>query len=174
MPPSTPMQQDPLAQLRDIHLPEAISAWPPAPGWWILTAVLLALLATGIYQLIKKLRRNRYRRQALKQLLTLEQYREQPSIYLAQLNQLLKQTALAANTTMNVAGLTGQQWLAFLDSSGKTTHFQLGAGNILLQGPYSADLSSAKLSPDAITELHTIARQWIKHHDAKRGCLTPC
>ena len=27
---------DPLAELRDIHLPPEIGWWPPAYGWWIL------------------------------------------------------------------------------------------------------------------------------------------
>ncbi|MDP7406676.1 MAG: DUF4381 domain-containing protein, partial [SAR324 cluster bacterium] len=30
------MNQDPLAALRDVHLPPAVSWWPPAPGWWII------------------------------------------------------------------------------------------------------------------------------------------
>ena len=36
---------NPLDQLRDIHLPEPISWWPPAPGWWILAVASCALLA---------------------------------------------------------------------------------------------------------------------------------
>ena len=41
-----PAQPDPLAELRDIHLPGPIEVWPPALGWW-LVAILLscALLA---------------------------------------------------------------------------------------------------------------------------------
>ena len=38
------MNPDPLAQLRDIHLPEPIGWWPPAPGWWLLALVFLSAL----------------------------------------------------------------------------------------------------------------------------------
>ncbi|MBV1912177.1 MAG: DUF4381 domain-containing protein, partial [Cycloclasticus sp.] len=27
--------------LRDIHLPDAITWWPPAIGWWLLLAVII-------------------------------------------------------------------------------------------------------------------------------------
>ncbi|MEC8428778.1 MAG: DUF4381 domain-containing protein, partial [Pseudomonadota bacterium] len=40
---------DPLAQLRDIHLPEdAISQLPTAPGWWILALTLIVVSITMI------------------------------------------------------------------------------------------------------------------------------
>ena len=31
-----------LEQLADIHLPIEISYWPPAPGWWLLSLILIA------------------------------------------------------------------------------------------------------------------------------------
>ncbi|MGB4246521.1 MAG: DUF4381 family protein, partial [Pseudohongiellaceae bacterium] len=34
---------DPLSQLADIHLPEPIGFWPPAPGWWVLLVLLLVV-----------------------------------------------------------------------------------------------------------------------------------
>ena len=36
---------DPLAELRDIVTPPPPSAWPWAPGWWILLTLGLLLLA---------------------------------------------------------------------------------------------------------------------------------
>ncbi len=37
--------EDPLSQLRDIHLPEPVTFWPPAPGWWfILLLILIGLV----------------------------------------------------------------------------------------------------------------------------------
>ncbi|MFG1464265.1 DUF4381 domain-containing protein [Xanthobacter sp. DSM 24535] len=44
-PPSLPgaPAEDPLAGLRDIHLPMPVSFWPLAPGWWMLAGLLLLL-----------------------------------------------------------------------------------------------------------------------------------
>ena len=39
--------------LRDIHLPEAVSWWPPAYGWWLLV-VLLGACAWGAWSLVRK------------------------------------------------------------------------------------------------------------------------
>jgi hypothetical protein len=65
--------QDPLAQLRDIHLPDPVSWWPIAPGWWI----VIGLFAGGLIFLARHLtlryRRNLYRRQALKKLSFIKQ-----------------------------------------------------------------------------------------------------
>ena len=61
-------QQDPLAQLRDIHLPDPVGFWPLAPGWWILGLLILILLGVALRFLIKRYRNNRYRKQALSKL----------------------------------------------------------------------------------------------------------
>lgn len=37
---------DPLAQLKDIHLPEQVNQWPIAIGWWLL---LLAIVGISIF-----------------------------------------------------------------------------------------------------------------------------
>ncbi|MBL4782619.1 MAG: DUF4381 domain-containing protein [Porticoccaceae bacterium] len=52
------MTQPMLEQLRDIHLPQAVHWWPPAPGWWLVALLSLALI-TWLYRYL----RTRYRRQ---------------------------------------------------------------------------------------------------------------
>ncbi|MEL0036507.1 MAG: DUF4381 domain-containing protein, partial [Gammaproteobacteria bacterium] len=45
---------DPLANLRDIHLPGDVSWWPLAPGWWILIVVVIAVLVWSLLQWRKR------------------------------------------------------------------------------------------------------------------------
>ena len=52
------MNNPALEQLRDIHLPQAVHWWPPAPGWWIVAAVVLALMIW-----LSRYLQARYRRQ---------------------------------------------------------------------------------------------------------------
>ena len=156
-----PQQPDPLAQLHDIHLPGAVSPWPPAPGWWILGLLLLAAIAGILLYWLRHRRRNRYRRLALQQLATLEQRQPQPNTYLQELNELLKRTALAAPKPPPVAGLAGTSWLRFLDRSGATNAFSQGPGRLLLAGPYSPQPEADR---EQLQALHSAARQWIRKH----------
>jgi len=58
-------QANPLDQLRDIHLPEAVSWWPLAPGWWLLMVLTCLLLVGLLICLYRRHQSNRYRRQAI-------------------------------------------------------------------------------------------------------------
>ena len=40
--------------LRDIHLPAPLGWWPLAPGWWIVGALVFALLIAGLIWLWKR------------------------------------------------------------------------------------------------------------------------
>lgn len=52
------MEQN-LPELRDIHLPEGVSAFPPASGWWvILGGILLLLLLTELFLIVRRKSKN--------------------------------------------------------------------------------------------------------------------
>ena len=55
-----------LEQLADIHLPTEISYWPPAPGWWILSI----LVVIGVIYLLKSYLARRHLQRVVKAALT--------------------------------------------------------------------------------------------------------
>jgi hypothetical protein len=104
-----------LEQLRDIHLPDAVPMWPPAPGWWFAFG-LLVFAATLIFLRLRAHRRS-LRRAALRELDTMEHsYRitADVAVLARRLSALLRRTALARFGHSRVAGLHGQEWIEFL------------------------------------------------------------
>ena len=122
---------DPLAQLKDIHLPEPVSWWPPAPGWWLLGICLLLAVFVGGYYLWKFIRRGRFRREALVDLRQLREAHQDQRILLEEVSRLLRQVAIAKYGREEVAPLSGTGWLQFLDRTGNTDQFSQGAGKAL-------------------------------------------
>jgi hypothetical protein len=133
--------------LRDLHLPDAISFWPLAPGWWI--AIALALLGLGIAlrRWLQARARGKARRYALRQLdVIVSDYDEHRNLitFGANLSELLRRTMLAYAPRSNVAGLTGEEWLNWLDDDLAQPVFVNGPGRQLLDLPYrdpDSDLS---------------------------------
>ncbi len=108
------MEQDPLSQLRDIHLPQPGGFWPPAPGWWILLLIVLALTILAFVLVRRKHRRNRWLRAAKKELQRLEQSASADNQWFAALNQLLKQSARVRYPQRVPESLSGEPWIRFL------------------------------------------------------------
>ena len=123
---------DPLAQLKDIHLPPPVGWWPPAPGWWLVGICLLAVVVGGGYFLWKLFRRGRYRREALLCLRHLHStHQGQEQLFLEEVSRLLRQVAICQYGRQEVALLNSSEWLKFLDRTGKTDQFSQGAGKVL-------------------------------------------
>ena len=149
---------DPLAQLRDIHLPEPISWWPPAPGWWIVSLVTLASIITIVLFVKNRWLRNRYRRAAIRELGNLQNNPQDSPQTLLEISTLLRRVALQTYGRENVAPLSGDKWLTFLDRTGKTDQFSQGPAKVIGCALY-------KSSADADTEqVIPIIHKWIKEH----------
>jgi hypothetical protein len=162
-PPLVDPSGDPLAALRDIHLPAPIETWPPAIGWWLLAVIGVIACIAIIYALRRYWRANQYRREAIAQLRQLrEQHADTASDYLYHYTILLKRVALTHYPRAKVAALTGEAWVAFLDETCGSREFSMGAGQMLVQGQYqAAEHLDEEIDIDA---LHKLGEYWIKRH----------
>ncbi len=122
-------------QLRDIHLPTAPGFWPPAPGWWLLAAILLAVLVASIW----KLRQQRIRRQRHRQILAeLQRVRAawtkhaNTQQFAADVSAFLRR--LARMGQPDSVALAGAAWLDHLRLHG--AEFDAAAQRALLEAPY--------------------------------------
>ncbi len=131
---------DPLSDLRDIHLPDPVSFWPPAPGWWMALILVMGLIALSIwafrkFRTPKAFKTARHELQGLRESYAANQ---QDHTLTSGLSRLLRRYAMAVYGREQVAGLTGQQWLTFLNEKGMTNQFTEGAGRVLVSAPYGS------------------------------------
>jgi len=144
--------------LKDIHLPEAIGWWPPAIGWWLL-AVLIPLLIVALVLCYKRLSRKTAIKAAKKILAGIKQDSSKDNARkLCELSMLLRRVAISTSPKAGVAGLTGREWLAFLDSSVKGSPFSEGIGACLADAPYRQSAPS----DDEIARLVGLCEDWLK------------
>ncbi|NEV60751.1 DUF4381 domain-containing protein [Thiorhodococcus minor] len=162
------MTPDPLADLRAWHLPEPVSWWPPAPGWWILLGlVMLASLAVALW-LRRRHRRGRAWRAAKQELAALRAaYASEGDArhYAMGLSRLLRRLALLRFPRERVAGLSGADWLEFLDATGGAGDFAKGPGRTLLLAYRPA---SAGGSGEDVVALERVAERWMAANEGGR------
>ena len=125
--------------IRDLHLPDAIGIWPLAPGWWIVIALTVVALIWLVRRLVLRRARGAMRRHALRRLAALErEYLEHRDAvkFATALSALVRRTMLAYAPRQEVAGLTGESWLEWLDHDLATPCFLDGDGRALVTMPY--------------------------------------
>ena len=79
---------------------------------------------------------------------------------------LLRRVALMRFARHEVAPLSGNAWLAFLDRTGGHGAFIQGAGSVLATAPYVCAHHINAVDNDALIAL---ARQWIKQNLGRRA-----
>jgi hypothetical protein len=146
--------------LRDIHLPDAISWWPLAPGWWILLGFTIVCVAL-VWWWLRRKAAMRVRVAALAEWQQLmERYQREPndSQLVQGLSILMRRVSLSYSPRETVAGLNGEAWLHYLDNAHslpQTKPFSDGAGRLLLAGPYQQQIDGDVLA------LHALCGEWL-------------
>lgn len=153
-----------LAQLADIHLPEAVSFWPLAPGWWILALLALALLiflGRKYAYYIKQQKINRYALAELEHC-----YADQSSAasqdadeaklrYINAFNTVIRRVALVHYPQANVASLAGAAWVDFIREKGDSSLMTEEIADALKYGRFQ---TKCEVDIDALQQLGV---QWI-------------
>ena len=152
--------------LRDIHLPNPISWWPLAAGWWIVICSSVVLLILS-FLVLRKYFKLTLRKEALKSLESIQNTyaKDHDAVAcLAELSSFLRRVMLSrAHGTVSAsitspASLTGQAWLEFLDKSLDKPEFSTGAGQLLLDGPYQSTVDNNDLH-----DLLQLCQKWVNY-----------
>ncbi|HEY5953361.1 MAG TPA: DUF4381 domain-containing protein [Terrimicrobiaceae bacterium] len=144
-----------LDRLHDIITPPTVPWWPPAPGWYVLGAIVLLLVLVFLLRLWLRWRANAYRREALRAL--------EAASDTAAISALLRRTALAESSHSEIAVLHGNSWVDWL-AARSPEPVTPAIREQLVQGPYAPGVQS---DPAA---LRAWAARWIaSHHSAPEG-----
>lgn len=144
---------DNLPELRDIHIPDGVSIFPPAYGWYIiLLFICLLFCAFKLYKLWKQKSRKLY---ALKMLADLQNSEIVSSA--TKISELLRR--ICVYRYPQAVSLNGKAWIDFLYSHTKNTLSPL-TEELLLNAPYIHS-SNHNYKEDNFSELQNFARIWI-------------
>lgn len=145
--------------MNDLVLPEPVSWMPQTIGWLVTAIWLVAIAVSAGWYGFRRWQKNRYRREALAELASLEaQAKTDPSAAAGEIAALVKRTALAAFPRRTVANLHSADWARFLcDSAGGDAQVEHAAAQIAVAA-YRTDVDgNALVAP---------ARRWIEVHRA--------
>jgi hypothetical protein len=148
------MTPDRVQQLRDIHVPDPPGLWPPAPGWWLLGAIVLAAAAYAVWRLGREARRRRPIRHARALYAQIHQRHCQGELsaeaYLNNANELLKRLLIHAFGDDAARRASGDDWLRLLDRYAGEAAFSVGAGRAL---------GEDRFRPDATVDVDALHRR---------------
>ncbi|GHA01459.1 hypothetical protein GCM10008090_08250 [Arenicella chitinivorans] len=149
-----------LEQLRDVHMPEPVSWWPLAPGYWLLLGLIVAMLLALVFWWQ---RRPQGRDPRMKQLAINEldriyarwQQHQDTTQYLRAVNSTLKRFLLG-QALSSVAKLTGESWLAALDQISPLDSWSESTRHALAFGLYQSPSDRVDVDP-----LHQEVVNWF-------------
>ncbi len=154
------MMPDPASiPLRDYHLPDPVSWWPPAIGWWGLAffIIIVTVLVVALFKYQKKQQWRKDARRVLDSINRNFQEKQDQHTLAGELSIFIRRVCLTRFPNNPGASLSGNQWLSYLDSCTKTNQqlFHTDIGNQLITATYDPahSINSERLI--------MICRQWL-------------
>lgn len=173
----------PIAMLRDIHDLTSVPWWPPAPGWWLIGLVMLALVIGG-WRFRERLRRlhvcvpvpgirlGSWRwaaARALRDLARRARSGENVKKSAGELSELLRRIAMARFGRAACAGLTGPAWLDWLTHHDPRGFSWRERAPLLIEAPYAPEgWRPSVLDKDALLTMIDAAFYWLEARETGR------
>jgi hypothetical protein len=139
-----------LERLHDLAVPPPVPWWPPAPGWYVVLAIVALAAIVWVVRRWFRWRANAYRRAALREL--------QSAHTVPAISEVLRRTALSIAPRSTVAELTGAKWPHWLAETSPDP-IPKQVSDQLASGIYSPDANTSDLEA-----LRSFASGWILHH----------
>jgi len=163
-------------QLRDIHGIHSVPWWPPGPGWWMVTgAVLMLVFFAWRHRAQLRLRVpplpfvtiGSWRWDAARRLRDLRKRvgTQDGKQTAGELSELLRRIAMARLGRDACAGLTGEEWLAWLTGNDPKGFDWSQEGRLLLEVPYAPPGDSG--GSQALLSLIDATYDWVEVQDRK-------
>lgn len=149
---------DPLATLRDIHLPQAVAFWPPAPGWFALAGLVVALVLVGLF--LEWRRRQTLAYRALQEFKATAGSGDTRAVGAAAAI-LVRRVLLSRDPHAAAAAFTGEAFARFMAAGPKGMPPEIG--RFLAMAPY---LPPGAPEADDVDRraLVSAVRRWIRSH----------
>lgn len=144
---------DNLPELRDIHLPQGVSPFPVAYGWWLVSAaIILIILMTQFALYLRRYSKSRYALKLLRNISTSN------AVYAAeQMSEILRR--ICVFKYKDAATLPGKDWLDFLNAHSKR-ELNGRPAELLVNAPYIRQNSQTYTTEDAKI-LQDFCQKWI-------------
>ena len=154
-----------LQNLHPIVLPPEVGLWPPAPGWYLAAAVLLLIGARIWTTARRRWQRDRYRREGRQLLARVRsRFASGDRESLRELPALLKAAALGGYPRERVAGLYGDRWRTFLNTTADRDLFSASHLRLLEQLSYGPPGDLGGIDQASARELMKTMDSWLKQH----------
>jgi len=144
---------DNLPEIRDIHIPDGVSFFPIAYGWWVILVSFIG--AFVLVKLILLTIRTSKRIYALRQLKNINT--ENPVIAAIKFSELLRR--VCHFKFREASALYGKEWIEFLNS--RATHkISDESAKLLINAPFM-NIEDKLYSQQTAEDLRTFCKYWI-------------
>lgn len=125
-------------QLKDIHLPDALSIWPLALGWWLVIAIVLILIIALFYWVKRtpKIVINKVAKSEFEQIKAGFLIHSDNNLLIQHTSQFIRKLLLTTSARKKVASISGELWKKALQELNPKHQLSPHWVNCLTTAPY--------------------------------------